>query len=243
MLTCDAYATLVVRLAKAKHLRHTNKGGGMEPGFDPRATDADLTLKARIRNAALDLYARDGEDRVSMRAIATAVGVTIGSVQHHFVNKDGVRDAVEQLVVDYYAMALAHVRNEGTPAEIASARDESVRHMLDQHPQVRNYVRRALLDPAGPRGKLLERLTDLTHDEIVKLRNAGQASTKRSESVQTIDVLIRQMGRDFLQPVVDTIWNRLEGKAASTKNRPTVTITVETPDRRAAAAPRRSSAR
>ena len=114
--------------------------------------------------------------------------------------------------------------------------------MLDQHPQVRNYVRRALLDPAGPRGKLLERLTDLTHDEIVKLRNAGQASTKRSESVQTIDVLIRQMGRDFLQPVVDTIWNRLEGKA-STKNRPTVTITVETPDRRAAAAPRRSSAR
>jgi hypothetical protein len=60
-------------IIKAKHLRHTNRRG-MEPGFDPRATDVDLTLKARIRNAALDLYARDGEDRVSMRAIATAVG-------------------------------------------------------------------------------------------------------------------------------------------------------------------------
>jgi AcrR family transcriptional regulator len=173
--------------------------------------------------------------------MAAGVGVTIGSVQHHFINKDGVRDAVEQLVVDYYAMALAHVPNEGTPAEIASARDEAVRQMLEQHPEVRNYVRRALLDPAGPRGKLLERLTDLTHDEIVKLRNVGQASTKRSESVETIDVLKRQMGRDFLQPVVDTIWNRLEGKAASMRHRPTVNVTVETPNRHAAA--RRSSAR
>jgi TetR/AcrR family transcriptional regulator, regulator of cefoperazone and chloramphenicol sensitivity len=202
----------------------------MELGLDPRATDADLTLKARIRNTALDLYARDGADRVSMRAIAAAVGVTIGSVQHHFINKEGVGDAVEQLVVDYYAMALAQAPNEGTPAQIAATRDEAVRQMLGQHPEVRNYVRRALLDPAGPRGKLLERLTDLVHDEIVKLRNAGQASTKRSESIQTIEVLMRQMGRDFLQPVVDIIWNRLEGNGITAKNGPVVDVTVETPN-------------
>jgi AcrR family transcriptional regulator len=213
----------------------------MEPGFDPRATDADLTLKARIRNAALDLYARDGEDRVSMRAIAAAVGVTIGSVQHHFINKEGVRDAVEQLVVDYYAMALAQVPNEGTPAQIAAARDEAVRQMLGQHPEVRNYVRRALLDPAGPRGKLLERLTDLTHDEIVKLRNAGQASTRRGQSIQTIDVLMRQMGRDFLQPVVDIIWNRLEGKGNSAKTPPAVNVTVDTPNEHARTTRQRST--
>ena len=38
---------------------------------NPRATNADLTAKARIRNAALDLYAQYGEDRVSLRTIAT----------------------------------------------------------------------------------------------------------------------------------------------------------------------------
>src|SRR5258708_35090231 len=37
---------------------------------NPRATNADLTAKARVRNAALDLYAQYGEDRVSFRAIA-----------------------------------------------------------------------------------------------------------------------------------------------------------------------------
>ena len=65
---------------------------------DPRASDEDLTAKARIRNAALDLYAERGEDRVSMRAVAAAAGVAVGLVQHHFKTKDGLRVAVEQLV-------------------------------------------------------------------------------------------------------------------------------------------------
>lgn len=215
----------------------------MEAGLDPRASDADLTAKARIRNAALDLYARDGEDRVSMRAIAAAVGVTVGLVQHHFTNKDGIRDAVEQLVVDYYAMALDQAPTDGTPAQIASARDEAVQQMLDRHPEVLNYVRRALLDPGGPRGRVLDRLTDLTRNEIVKLRNAGRASTKKSQSFQTIEVLIRQLGRDFLQPVVDTIWNRLEGlegKANSPKDQPVVNVSIETRTNTATTSQRRS---
>ncbi len=200
----------------------------MEPGSDPRAADADLTAKARIRNTALDLYARDGEDRVSMRALAGAVGVTLGLVQHHFTNKDGIRDAVEQLVVDYYTLALAEVPTDGTPAQIAAARDDAVRQMLERHPEVLNYVRRALLDPAGPRGRLLERLTDLTRDEVVALRKAGRASTTKSESVQTVEVLIRQLGRDFLQPMVDTIWNRLEVGADPAENPPVVNVSIET---------------
>ena len=34
--------------------------------------------------------------------------------------------------------------------------------MLAANPEVVNYLRRALLDPAGPRGHLLERLTELS---------------------------------------------------------------------------------
>ena len=127
---------------------------------DPRASDEDLTAKARIRNAALDLYAERGEDRVSLRAVAAAAGVAVGLVQHHFKTKDGLRVAVEQLVVDYYALAIASVPDEGAPAQVAAARDEAVRHMLATHPTVVNYIRRAVLDPQG-KSELLERLTDL----------------------------------------------------------------------------------
>lgn len=77
---------------------------------DPRASDEDLTAKARIRNAALDLYAERGEDRVSMRAVAAAAGVAVGLVQHHFKTKDGLRVAVEQLVVDYYGTCSRRIR-------------------------------------------------------------------------------------------------------------------------------------
>ena len=68
----------------------------MAPQLNPRAGDQDLTAKARIRNAALDLYASQGEDRTSMRAIAAAAGVTVGLLVHHYGTKDKIRDAVRR---------------------------------------------------------------------------------------------------------------------------------------------------
>ena len=60
----------------------------------PGAAGQDLTAKARIRNAALDLYAANGEDGTSLRTVATAAGVTVGLVVHHYGTKDGLREAV-----------------------------------------------------------------------------------------------------------------------------------------------------
>ncbi|OOK64317.1 bacterial regulatory s, tetR family protein [Mycobacterium kansasii] len=82
---------------------------------NPRATNDDLTAKARIRNAALDLYAQYGEDRVSLRAIAAEAGVTLGLVQHHFKTKAGLRRAVDELVADYFWQAVAEADDQGGP--------------------------------------------------------------------------------------------------------------------------------
>src|ERR1700758_1027602 len=128
---------------------------------NPRATNEDLTAKARIRNAALDLYSQYGPDRVSLRAIAAEAGVTLGLVQHHFKTKAGLRDAVDQLIVDYFSAAIAEVPIEGTTAEIAAARDNAVRRMLEQNPPVVDYVRRALLEQSDSHLHLLDVLVDL----------------------------------------------------------------------------------
>ncbi|MFD6222382.1 TetR/AcrR family transcriptional regulator [Nocardia asteroides] len=193
--------------------------------IDPRASDEDLTAKARIRNAALDLYAEHGEDRVSMRGVATAAGVTVGLVQHHFKTKDGLRAAVEQLVVDYYALAIAAVPDVGTPAEVAARRDESVRQMLETHPSVVNYIRRTVLDPRGS-GRLLERLTELSRSEVVKLRESGLASTNRPESTQIIGLMVRQFGTLLLQPMIDEMWGYLTREDAAPEGKPTLSVTV-----------------
>ncbi|KAF0846693.1 TetR/AcrR family transcriptional regulator [Nocardia caishijiensis] len=160
-----------------------------------------------------------------MRGVAAAAGVTVGLVQHHFKTKDGLRVAVEQLVVDYYALAIAAVPDVGTPAEIASRRDESVRRMLETHPSVVNYIRRTVLDPRGS-GRLLERLTELSRSEVAKLREAGLASTNRPESTQIIGLMVRQFGTLLLQPMIDEMWGYLTQKGGSSDGKPTLSVTV-----------------
>ncbi|GED99992.1 putative transcriptional regulator, TetR family protein [Gordonia spumicola] len=189
-----------------------------------------MTAKAKIRNTALDMYAQYGEDRVSMRAVAAAAGVTVGLVQHHFKTKDGIRDAVEQLVVDYHASAIAEAGDEGSPAEVAAARDASVAAMLEANPAVVNYLRRQLLDPAGG-GRLLARLTELSRVQVVGLRESGQASTDRSVAEQTVGLMVRQVGHLFLQPMVDAMWTQLTADDADSGEKPTLSVRARVPDR------------
>jgi AcrR family transcriptional regulator len=191
---------------------------------NPRATNEDLTAKARIRNAALDLYSQYGEDRVSLRAIAAEAGVTLGLVQHHFKTKAGLRDAVDQLVVDYFAQTIADVPTQGSPSELAEARDDAVRRMLVDNPPVVNYIRRSVLESSGDRTHLLEVLVDLTRREVAALRDAKLASTRRRESTQVVAVVVRQMGELLLQPLVDATWDRVARRGDGPKPRLSVTV-------------------
>ncbi|ATD72017.1 MULTISPECIES: TetR/AcrR family transcriptional regulator [Gordonia] len=193
---------------------------------DPRASPGDLTAKAKIRNAALDLYADQGEGRVSMRAVAAAAGVTVGLVQHHFKTKEGLRNAVEQLIVDYHAQAIASAPTDGTPGEVIAERDRAVQRMLLEHPPVVDYLRRAVLDPAGEHGALIGRLTELTRSEVTKSRESGLASTDRSEAVQVVRVMVRQLGGLFLQPMVDAIWAGAGGLDTADSEKPSLSVSI-----------------
>ncbi|GAA1327223.1 TetR/AcrR family transcriptional regulator [Leucobacter albus] len=193
---------------------------------DPRAREDDLTSKARIRNAALDLYAAHGEDRVSMRAVAAHADVTVGLVQHHFKTKEGLRAAVDQLIVDYYVLAIASAPTDGTAQQIAGAKDEAVREMLAAHPTVVNYIRRAVLDPNGG-GELLRRLTDLSRGEVAKARSAGRTTSRRSESSQVIGLMVRQLGQLLMQPMIDDMWEHLTQSGDSHGAKPLLYVSAK----------------
>ena len=60
----------------------------------------DLTAYARIRNAALELFASRGIATTTIRDVASAAGVSPGLVQHHFGTKDGLRKAVDEYVLE-----------------------------------------------------------------------------------------------------------------------------------------------
>lgn len=195
---------------------------------NPRATNEDLTAKARIRNAALDLYSQYGEDRVSLRAVAAKAEVTLGLVQHHFKTKAGLREAVDQLIVDYFAAAIAEVPADGAPAEVTAARNEAVRRMLEENPPVVNYMRRALLEPSDSHLHLLDVLVELTSREVGALRKSGRASTKRRESTQVVAVFAQQMGELLLAPLVDAVWDRVA--VPGDQHKPRLRVSVDAGD-------------
>ncbi len=59
----------------------------------------DLTATARIRDAAIELFGRDGFS-VSVRAIAAAADVSPGLVIHHFGSKEGLRKACDNFIAE-----------------------------------------------------------------------------------------------------------------------------------------------
>jgi AcrR family transcriptional regulator len=63
-------------------------------------SSSDLTARARIRDAALDLFADKGIGAATVRDIAQAAGVSSGLLRHHFGSKEGLRDACDE-----YALA------------------------------------------------------------------------------------------------------------------------------------------
>ncbi len=66
------------------------------------ALDQDLTARATIRNAALQLFADRGPDAVTVREIAAGAGVSAALILHHFGSKDGLRAAVDEFAAQAF---------------------------------------------------------------------------------------------------------------------------------------------
>ena len=192
--------------------------------------NGDLTAKARIRNAAFELYAAKGEANTSVREVAQAAGVTHGLVVHHFVNKEGLHRAVQQHVVDLLRQALNSVPTDGTPAEIGRARDASVARMYSENPTYLLYLRRQLLDPASVDHELLDVLAEFTLAQVRDLRAAGVASVDTPEPIQVFAVLMRELAPRLLEPLMQRVWRHLAGKSAGAP--PEIEIRIKRKERR-----------
>ncbi|MGK5680603.1 TetR/AcrR family transcriptional regulator [Actinoplanes sp. URMC 104] len=57
---------------------------------------SDLTARARIRDAAIELFAERGVDAATIRDIAQRAEVSSGLLRHHFGSKEGLRDACDE---------------------------------------------------------------------------------------------------------------------------------------------------
>jgi AcrR family transcriptional regulator len=142
-----------------------------EPG-QPAAEE--LSAIDRIRNAAMKILATHGASGTSLRAVAAAAGVSLGSVQHHFATKAGLVKAVDDWALAVVVTAITQPIPDTTPDSVAEIGDRVTR-MIAEQPEIADYIGRALIDgrPVG----------DMIFDSLL---NSGMARWhRRSERGET----------------------------------------------------------
>jgi AcrR family transcriptional regulator len=116
----------------------------------------DLTARARIRDAALRLFAERGLDGTTIRDIARAAGVSGGLIRHHFGSKDDLRAACDSYALDRIMRIKEQAVLEGqlaNPAFISAA-----------HPTVLltlRYLARSLVDGSPAAAAMFDEMVAL----------------------------------------------------------------------------------
>jgi len=132
------------------------------------ASDEDLTTRARIRDAAVDLFGREGFERTTVRAIAAAAGVSPALVVHHYGSKDRLRAACEEHLLDLV--------KQGKAAALAGGEAPSVQGYLAQvagaEPLMR-YLSRTLTDGGEAARRVFTGMVEDTVDYLAAAERAG----------------------------------------------------------------------
>lgn len=122
-----------------------------------RSHREDLTTRARIRNAALQLFGTNGFERTSVRAIANAAEVSPALVIHHFGSKDDLRAECDRFIVEEFFRDKAAVVGAGA----ASAMQVWLEDVESFGPFI-DYLSRMLSEATPAADALFDRLREST---------------------------------------------------------------------------------
>ena len=136
---------------------------------------ADLAPRARIREAALRLYAGRGLRATSIRMVAEEAGLSPGAVMHHFKSKEELAEAVQHAVVGTIRTAVSGVGLDQPPHVAARTRRLAFDQLIAGNPLIAGYIRQVTLE-GGPAGlALFTEAFDLVREEMRTLVEAGIA--------------------------------------------------------------------
>jgi AcrR family transcriptional regulator len=131
----------------------------------------DQATEQRIAETALKLLESGGEDGVSMRRVATAVGITPMAIYHHFADRRALLNFVVDREFTKYSESLQATPRRGTyESQILTCMDAYIDYAF-AHPRIFDYVfaqprpgaRRFPEDFRARRSPTLNPVADLLH--------------------------------------------------------------------------------
>ncbi len=130
---------------------------GSLTGFDQE----DLTARARIRDAALRLFAEHGVDGTTIRDIAADAGVSGGLVRHHFGSKEDLRAACDAYALDQ----MMRIKERVLLEEGDDRTGVGHAFLSDAHPAMLlllQYFARSMVDGSPAADAMFEEMVDLS---------------------------------------------------------------------------------
>jgi AcrR family transcriptional regulator len=122
---------------------------------------SDLHAQARIREAAIEVFGREGFDRATVRAIAARAGVSAALVLHHYGSKDGLRQACDDAVMQFVRSEKMRLITGGPQPQLAD--------YLREHPEISPitaYIASALRHDGPIAQAIFDRMCEITGELI-----------------------------------------------------------------------------
>jgi AcrR family transcriptional regulator len=165
----------------------------------------DLSSRARLRDAAVRLFAERGVAGTSVRDIAEAAGVTAGLITHHFGSKERLKAAVDELMVEVFTAPLTASSDHSSPTAEGVA--EALAHTMAAHPELRAYLRRSFLENDPASGEVFDRFVGLLRERLAEMQAAGTLRADLDLEWAPLQVLFLHFGPLLLGPAVERILN------------------------------------
>ncbi|WP_462416924.1 TetR/AcrR family transcriptional regulator [Kytococcus sp. Marseille-QA3725] len=174
------------------------------------ATRQDLTARAAIRTAALELFAESDPAAVSVRAIAGRAEVSPALVIHHFGTKAGVEQAVLDHVIEHFGELFRRTEEMVTvedllAGEIGGALDLLQRSVPPGSPYFA-YLRRLLVSGAPEARQLVARWHAETTRILHLWQDAGQLTPTDDVELRAAQLMTHDLGLvllgDLWEPVL-----------------------------------------
>lgn len=132
--------------------------------------------RERLIRQAFALFADRGFDSVTVRDIATASGVSVGLINHHFGSKAGLREAVDAFFIALFEDAITGAAPQPmrAPEDYAVVIDQWIARHEGEWPTIVAYFRRALLEESDWGFSLFQRFYGFVQKTVLRMDANGQ---------------------------------------------------------------------
>ncbi|CDO11092.1 TetR/AcrR family transcriptional regulator [Mycolicibacterium cosmeticum] len=152
-----------------------------------------------IRDAALAEFAARGVATTSLREVASAAGVSVGLIQHHFGTKADLVEAVDRHVTEVVRTVLA----TGTTAITVEDYGQQVAELLAEHTTAVDYLARALADGTPYGSSIFDTLTDMGIARWERRAEKGLAAADLDIPWAAINSVLVIFGTVLLRPHIE----------------------------------------